>query len=116
MIGAGIMHFARPAFFVAIVPDYLPAPAALVAISGAFEIFGGLGLLWTPTRRWAAAGIVLLLIFVFPANLNMALHAERFAFPPVLLWLRLPLQPLLIFWAWFAGSFDTNRRNRLMNS
>ncbi|MEP6535047.1 MAG: DoxX family membrane protein [Bryobacteraceae bacterium] len=104
---AGTLHFLIPAPFVRIVPPMLPWPGALVAISGAAEILGGAGLLLNRTRRVAAYGLVLLLIAVFPANIYMAM--ERIPLPgmgsqspllPWLLWLRLPLQFLLIAWVW----------------
>ncbi|HVP61548.1 MAG TPA: hypothetical protein VMT11_13370 [Myxococcaceae bacterium] len=103
MIYAGVMHFVSPGVFVRIVPRWLPAPGALVAISGACEILGGVGLLFPGTRRWAAWGLVALFIAVFPANVNMALNHLSFGRHPVptwALWARLPLQAVLIAWAW----------------
>jgi uncharacterized membrane protein len=97
---AGAGHFIVTRAFVQIVPDYLPAHHELVLLSGAAEIAGGLGVLYPPTRRTAAWGIIVLLIAVFPANLWMAQHPERF--PTIsqwILWLRLPLQIPLIWWA-----------------
>ncbi len=99
-IGAGINHFLNPDFYVAIVPPYLPWPLALVYLSGVAEIALGTLLLF---KRWAAMaawGIIALLIAVFPANVHMALHPETYAFSPALLWLRLPLQGVLIAWAY----------------
>ncbi len=104
MVGAGVLHFARPEFFIRIVPDYLPDAPLLVAVSGFFEVIGGLGLLPAQTRPFASWGLIALYIAVFPANLNMALHPERFSsFPAAALWLRLPLQVGLIAWAWMVG-------------
>ncbi len=100
-LGAGVAHFALNRSFLSIVPDYLPDPRALVRISGLAEFAGGLGVLLPPTRRPAAWGLFLLLIAVFPANLWMAQHPERFpSIPPWLLWCRLPLQIPLLAWAW----------------
>ena len=84
-----------------IVPPLLPDPKLVVQISGAIEIFLGL-LLLAPAWKWLAAwGLIALLIAVFPANIFMTMHPERFARVPVwLLWARLPLQGLLIAWAW----------------
>jgi len=99
--GAGVLHFVAPAVYARIVPPYLPAPLALVYLSGAAELAGGLGLLLPATRRLAAGGLILLLIAVFPANVYMAQHnAELFQLPAWLLWARLPLQGVLIWWAW----------------
>ena len=103
MIAAGVTHFLSPRPYIRIVPAWLPAPAALVAISGACEILGGVGLRVPATRRWAAWGLVALLIAVFPANVNMALHRiplGRKPLPPWMLWARLPLQAVLVAWAW----------------
>lgn len=83
-------------------PDYLPAHRALVAVSGVFEVLGGLGVLLPMTRWWAGMGLIALLIAVFPANLNMALHPDKFAdVPRWALYVRLPLQAVVIAWvAW----------------
>jgi len=101
MLSAGALHFARPQFFISIVPTYLPYPAALVAVSGAAEILGGIGLLVPRTRRFSAWGLIALYICVFPANINMALHPGHY--PTALLWLRLPFQGVLIVWACYVG-------------
>lgn len=98
---AGMMHLFTPAPFLRIVPPMLPWHHALVAISGAAEILGGVGLLLGRTRRWAAYGLIMLLIAVFPANIYMAVAHNSFSEIPVwLLWLRLPIQFLLIGWVW----------------
>lgn len=97
---AGVGHFLAPARYEAIVPDYLPAHHALVLISGAAELAGGLGLLPASTRRAAAWGILALLVAVFPANLWMLQQHSRFPGIPVwALAARLPLQLVLIAWA-----------------
>ena len=98
---AGAGHFIVTRAYVQIVPDYLPAHRELVLLSGAAEIAGGLGVLFPPTRRAAAWGIILLLLAVFPANLWMAQHPELFpTVPQWISWLRLPLQFPLIWWAY----------------
>jgi uncharacterized membrane protein len=103
MVTAGVLHFARPEPYERIVPGWLPAPRALVLVSGFFEIAGGLGLLYPPTRRLAAWGLVALLVAVFPANVNMAVHRIGFDGPAWVLWARLPLQAVLVAWAgWFT--------------
>ena len=79
-------------------PEYLPAPAALVWISGLAEILGGLGILFAGSRVLAAWGLIALLVAVFPANLNIALHGwPGTRFPAWVLWVRLPFQLLLIW-------------------
>jgi uncharacterized membrane protein len=99
MVAIGIDHFAAPDFFVRIVPRALPAPLLLVQISGVFEVLGGVGLLvpWPRVRRAAGIGLVLLYLAVFPANVNMVVHPELGGSIPLwALWLRLPLQIVLI--------------------
>lgn len=102
-VAAGANHFVNPDFYVGIMPSWLPAHRELVAISGAFEILGGLAVFVPPLRAWAGWGLVALLVAVFPANLHMALNAEEFpSLPEAALWGRLPLQVVLIGWAWWA--------------
>lgn len=99
-ITAGVLHFVRPSFFTRIVPPSLPQPLLLVYVSGIAEILGGVGVLVPSTRVWAGYGLIALLIAVFPANVYMLYAAERvgMGIAPVWLWLRLPLQLLLIWW------------------
>jgi uncharacterized membrane protein len=68
MVVAGILHFAQAEPFIRIVPDFLPAPAALVYISGVIEILLGIGLLIPNIQRLSAWGLVALFIAVYPAN------------------------------------------------
>ena len=101
-MAAGINHFWHTAFYVAIMPPYLPSPLALVYLSGVAELaLGGLVL----CKRWQLAaswGLIALSLAVFPANIHMALHPELFPqFSTPGLWLRLPLQALVIAWAYW---------------
>ena len=102
---AGIMHFLRPDYYLPMMPTYLPWHLALVLLSGAAELGLGVAVLVPGLRPWAAWGIILLLIAVFPANLHIALHdvpvfgAAQGA--GVWNWVRLPLQGVLILWAWW---------------
>jgi uncharacterized membrane protein len=101
---AGALHFARPRAYEAIMPAQLPGKRELVYASGAAEIAGGAGVLHPATRRAAGWWLIATLVAIFPANVNMALNAERFrVVPEPLLWLRLPLQALLIAWAYRAA-------------
>ena len=101
LVAAGTLHFVAPGPYLRIMPPYLPAPLALVYLSGLAEIGLGLGLLWRRTRRWSAWGTVALLIAVFPANVYMAqANDSLFHLPAWAVWGRLPLQLVLIGWAW----------------
>jgi uncharacterized membrane protein len=105
-IFTGIMHFVIPRVYESIVPDYLPAHRALVYASGVAEIAGGAGVLHPRTRRLGSWWSIATLIAVFPANLHMARHPDRYRAIPggrTALIARLPFQALLIAWAWAAG-------------
>ena len=101
MIGAGIMHFVNPAFFLKIMPPYLPLHNELVLLSGVCELLLGILLLVPAYSRWAAWGIIALLIAVFPANLHVFQHQELLQAPPLVHLLRLPLQGIFILWAYW---------------
>jgi uncharacterized membrane protein len=96
---AGSLHFLKPKPYAATVPDALPRKLEIVYASGVAEIAGGVGVL--AGRRAAGWWLIATLIAVFPANVNMAVNADRFrSVPEALLWARLPVQGLLIAWVW----------------
>jgi uncharacterized membrane protein len=99
---AGMNHFRSPAVYVGIMPPYLPLHLALVYLSGVFEIAFGILLLVPATTRLAAWGLMLLLLAIFPANVHMAMHPELYpGISAALLWARLPLQGVLLAWAYW---------------
>ncbi len=101
---AGVNHFVMPRPYEQIVPPQLHGHAKqVVQISGVAEIAGGVGVLAPWTRRLSGIGLVALLAAVFPANVHMARAPERFPrIPRWALYARLPLQPLMMLWAWRA--------------
>ncbi len=101
MTGAGVMHFVNPEFYIRIMPPYLPWHRELVYLSGLLEIILGISLVIPRCSRWAAWGVIALLIAVFPANVQVFLHQELLPAPPWLHFFRLPLQGLLILWAYW---------------
>jgi uncharacterized membrane protein len=105
-LGAGLLHFLVPRHYEAIMPDYLPAHRELVYASGLAEIAGGLATLHPATRRAGSWWSIATLVAVFPANVDMAIHADQYPDIPggaAALWARLPLQALVIAWAYAAG-------------
>ena len=94
---AGVLHFVKRDFYLAIVPPMLPAPGAIVAVSGLIEIGLGLALVVPASRPWAAWGIIALLIAVFPANIYAAIAQV----PGAGGYLRLPFQAVFLAWAWW---------------
>jgi uncharacterized membrane protein len=103
-VAAGLNHFINPAFYLKIMPAYLPWHLFLVYLSGFFEVALGLLLLAPAFSRAAAWGLIALLIAVFPANIQMAINPELYPdISPLALWLRLPLQAVFIAWAfWYT--------------
>jgi uncharacterized membrane protein len=102
-VAVGTTHFTNPDFFLAIVPPYLPAPLALVYISGFFEIVGGLGILVPKLRTLAGYGLIALMIAVYPANIHMAMNPDQFPdMSPTALYARLPIQFVMIAIVWWA--------------
>lgn len=104
---AGVGHFTNEAFFVRIVPPWLPNPLLMVQISGVAEIAGGVGILIPQLRRYAGWGLLALLVAVYPANIHMALHPEQFPdMTQNALYFRLPLQLVAFAWVWWATKPD----------
>ncbi len=103
-VAAGINHFVHQDGYARIVPPWLPAPALLVQISGICEMLGGIGVLVPNARKFAGAGLIALLIAVFPGNVQMARHPELYVDmgTAAAFYVRLPLQLVLIAWVWWT--------------
>jgi uncharacterized membrane protein len=107
---AGALHFVAPSTYERVVPPQLPRPRTLVYLSGIAEVLLGIGMVFERTRNRSAWGLVALLVAVFPANVYMA-TGDDFAFADLpsqlrdprdaALWARLPLQAVLVAWAWW---------------
>lgn len=108
MITAGTMHFVADDFFLKVVPTYLPWPEAIVSISGVIEISLGIALLIPRLTRYAAWALVAFFIVVFPANIHVYHNQHLFSLPKWLHFVRLPLQAVLIFWAYWHTRPATN--------
>jgi uncharacterized membrane protein len=111
---AGLNHFINSAYYLKIMPPYLPWHLFLVYLSGFFEIVLGVMVAVNRYAHLAAWGLIALLIAVFPANLHMATHPELYSdINPIILWLRLPLQAVFIAWAyWYTRPAPGSRGSR----
>ncbi|WP_166821279.1 DoxX family protein [Thalassoroseus pseudoceratinae] len=101
MITAGVMHFVADDFFLKVVPTYLPWPEVIVSVSGVIEIVLGLLLVLPKTTRFAAWALIVFFVAVFPANIHVFYNQHLFSLPHWLHIVRLPLQAVLIFWAYW---------------
>jgi uncharacterized membrane protein len=105
---AGVMHFVNPDLYLEMMPDWIPLHGPAVFWSGVAEVAGGLALFFDRTARIGGIWLILVLIAVYPANVQMAIDpdsvpwAARNEIPDWLLWLRLPLQPLLALAIWLV--------------
>ncbi|MEX0608576.1 MAG: DoxX family protein [Balneolaceae bacterium] len=98
---AGLNHFRQPKFYVRMMPPYFPAHKSLVILSGIAEILLGIFLLISTFQIIAAWGIILMLLLFFTVHIHMLMDERAgMNLPKYLLILRIPLQFLLIFWAW----------------
>ena len=97
----GIGHFVLTKTFFSVVPPYVPFPLEMVYFTGVCEIAGALALLHKPLRRTAGLCLIALTICVTPVHIQMLIEAEKYrALGPIALWVRLLMQPILIWIIW----------------
>lgn len=119
---AGVAHLAIPAPFIKITPAWVPHPATVILLTGVAELCGAVGLaqgISLRLRRWAAIGLALYSLCVWPANAQhmlmdlareddgagLAYHLPRMLLQPVVIWLAL----------WSGGVISWPRRKRITN-
>ena len=99
-IAAGVNHFWHPQTYLQIMPPFLPFHETFNYIAGVSEVLLGFLLLFKKKRNMAAWGLVVLLVLIFPANIQMTINYSKQNHPHLWLsYLRLPLQGLLIWWS-----------------
>ena len=101
----GVTHFSPMKHdYLAMMPSPLPRNLGFIYVSGLLEITGGLGLLFPATQRLAGAGLILLLVAMFPANVTAALNEVSFrGEPPMSLWVRTPIQLAFVLSVWWSA-------------
>lgn len=103
---AGVFHFLKPKMYMRIMPRYLPAHKTLVLLSGLAEILLGIGLCFPETKDLAIYGIILMLLVFLLVHFYMLSSEKAGAgLPKWILIVRIPLQFVLIWWAWFYLKF-----------
>jgi uncharacterized membrane protein len=105
-LAAGYVHLTMPNTFMPVMPDWVPAPYQVILFTGLCEVAGAVGLI-VPRTRWLA-GLMLALyaIAVFPVNIKHAIYGPAIAGIPNMWYYhgpRLLLQPVLVWWALYAG-------------
>ncbi len=98
--GTGMVHLLKPRIYLSTMPPWVPMPMASILISGVLEAAFAIGLLFSATRSQSAWGVIFLLIAVFPSNVYMLTSGKFHRIPKILLIVRLPLQLVLIWWAY----------------
>lgn len=120
-VGAGVLHFVSPDTYERVVPPQFPRPRELVYVSGVAEVALGFGVLFERTRKVSAWGLIGLLVAVFPANVYMATGddfdledlPDQLRDPKdAALWARLPLQAVLVAWAWWYTNDSSSSEYR----
>ena len=98
---ASVPHFTSPERYLPMMPPFVPAPLAMIYVSGAAELLGGLGMLIPRTARLAAWFLAALLVAIFPANMYVAIsgvNAAGLPSSPWYTWSRLPFQLVFVWW------------------
>ncbi len=104
-IFTGITHFTTLRhYYVAMIPEPLPKQLMIIYLTGMLEILGGIGLAYSRTAKLAGGCLIVLLLLLFPANINAAVNEISFGgAPPTSLWLRLPIQVFFLFAIWWTS-------------
>lgn len=108
---AGVLHLAVPGPFLSIMPDFVPMPEVVVALTGVAEMAGAIGLMIPRLRRAAGWGLAAYALCVWPANVQHAINdlTTGTGLPVLYHAARLALQPLIIAWALWAGGIIRRR-------
>jgi uncharacterized membrane protein len=105
-LAAGYVHLMMPDTFMPVMPDWVPAPHQVILFTGACEIAGAIGLVIPRTRWLAGLMLALYAIAVFPVNIKHAIYGPAITGIPNMWYYhgpRLLLQPVLVWWALYAG-------------
>jgi uncharacterized membrane protein len=96
----GIFHFTHTDFYKPMMPKFLPKHELLIYMSGLLEILLGLGVLFQSTRNSALISIILMLVVFLVVHINMLFPGNQLGIPTWILWLRIPIQFLLMYWTY----------------
>ena len=98
---SGMAHLSRSEVYERIIPPYIPEHKTTVLLSGIAEMVLGFMLLNVETQTKAAWGLMVILILFFPVHIYMLQNKKAsLKLPKWVLWLRIPLQFVFIYWAY----------------
>jgi uncharacterized membrane protein len=97
----GVLHFTNSAFYRPLMPKFLPAHDFLIYLSGIAEIVLGMGVFFILTRNYALWGIIAMLAMFLIVHVNMLFPENQLGIQPWKLWLRIPIQFILMYWAYY---------------
>ncbi len=102
---AGTYHFINPNFYLGLIPDYLPCPLMINYIAGVVEVVLAIGIVFKPTRRLAAFGLIAMLVAFIPSHVYFiqigSCVPDALCVHPIIAWIRLlVIHPILIWWVW----------------
>ncbi|MEX0591358.1 MAG: DoxX family protein [Xanthobacteraceae bacterium] len=107
LVFTGVDHLLLPVRYLPMLPDFVPYPNEIVALTGLCEIAGAFGLLIPRLRKLAGVMLAIYLVAVFPANIKNAiegLSVEGLPSANWYYWARLPFQPLAVWWSLYAAA------------
>ena len=96
----GVLHFTNTQFYRPLMPKFLPALDFLIYLSGIAEIVLGIGIFFIMTRSYALWGIIAILAIFLIVHVNMLFPENQVGIQPWKLWLRIPIQFILMYWAY----------------
>lgn len=97
-------HFVKTDGMVEMLPTWVPLRLAIIYATGVLELVIGISLFVSHLQRKAALIAIIVLVLFFPANIYAALNSVGLGthqWGPVYLFIRTPLQLILIAWAYF---------------
>ncbi|WKK73971.1 hypothetical protein QYS49_19295 [Marivirga salinae] len=105
---AGFNHFINPDFYLPLIPPLFAYPEKINVLSGIAEILLAIGILFNPSRKYAAYGILIMLLAFIPSHVYFiqlgSCINEGLCVPEWIGWIRLVLiHPILLLWAWKSG-------------
>jgi uncharacterized membrane protein len=102
MIYGGVNHFLKPAIYLPFIPEYLPQ-AAINYLSGGLEILAGIAVFIPQFRSYGTLAILVMMLVFLPLHIIDVFSATPAVGTHQIALIRLPIQFVLILWAWYIN-------------